>query len=117
MMAATALILIALAGGWIVFSAVSDPYRTVARLDVHAYLENANGLRGNTYKIRGTIDTQLAWNDGGQRLYAVTVDSELLPVLVPPDFRNVNVQKGQEFSFRVEVREGGILEARDLTKA
>ncbi len=111
------LLLVALAGGWVLFSAVSDPYRTVARLDVRVYLENANGLRGNIYKIRGTIDTQLAWSPGGQRLYAVAVDSELLPVLVPIEFRNLNIQKGQDFYFRVEVRDGGTLEARELTKA
>ncbi|HPA18517.1 MAG TPA: hypothetical protein PLU30_12275, partial [Verrucomicrobiae bacterium] len=45
----------AIAGGRYLFGYFGDPYRTLQPLDMKAYLENANSLRGNVYKTRGTI--------------------------------------------------------------
>ena len=112
---------VALAGGYFLISRVNNPYRTMQPLDVPAYLESANSLRGNTYKMTGTIWNSLAWSPVLGRLFSVEVPSasggvEVLPVLIPADLNRVNIQKGQRFQFKVEVNENGLLLARDLNK-
>lgn len=111
----------AIGGGYFLKQRVADPYRTVAGFDVAAYLENANSLRGNTYKLTGTIVNSLAWSPGSGRLFSVEVakssaSPDLVPVLVPVQFNKVNIQKGQRFLFKVEVDEKGILKVQELRK-
>ena len=72
----------------------SDPFRTVAELDVPAYLDNANSLRGNVYKSDGEVSNSLAWSPTSGRLIAVDVGEETIPVLVTADFNAMNIQKG-----------------------
>lgn len=108
----------AMAGGWALYKNVSDPYRTLTALDVPAYLENANSLRGNVYKLNGMVDTELAWAPLAGRLYSVEVDgrSDILPIMIPASFNSVNIQKGQRYFFKLEVGEKGILLVRDIRK-
>lgn len=115
---AVALILGAFIGSRLFVSATSDPYRTVQTLDVKAYLENANSLRGNVYKIEGEVANALAWSPATGRLIAVGVNSgaDVLPVLVTTDFNQINIQKGQRFIFLLEVDDKGILRTKNLSK-
>src|SRR5437773_156718 len=101
----------AMAGGWALYKSVSDPYRTLMPLDVSVYLENANSLRGNVYKLNATVDAQLAWAPQQGRLYSVDVDgrNDILPVMIPASFNSMNIQKGQRYFFKIEVGEKGIL--------
>jgi hypothetical protein len=112
------LVLAAMAGGWGLYKNVSDPYRTLTPLDVSAYLDNANSLRGNVYKLNATIDTQLAWAPLEGRLYSVEVNgrSDVLAVLIPATFNSMNIQKGQRYFFKIEVGDKGILRVRDIRK-
>ncbi len=107
-------------GGYFLYARANDPYRTLAPLDVPVYLENSNSLKGNTYKIEGTILNSLAWSAEAGRLFSVEVqsgsDAAPLPVLIPVQFNHVNIQKGQRFFFKIEVDEKGILKVRDLRK-
>ena len=116
-----ALILLAgaLSGGAYLWMNLSDPYRTLTPIDVATYLDNANSLRGNTYKLTGTIDSQLAWSPTQGRLFSVLADggqNDVLPLLIPPEFDNINIQKDQRFSFKIEVGDKGILKASDMRK-
>lgn len=107
-------------GGSMLYTRVSDPYRTIAPLDVSAYLANSNSLRGNVYKIEGVIADQLAWSPSAGRLISVemgTGNDQILPVIVPSEFNHLNIQKGQKFLLRIEVGEKGILRAQDIQKA
>ena len=109
----------ALGGGAYLWSTLSDPYRTLTPIDVSTYLDNANSLRGNVYKLTGTIDSQLAWSPTQGRLFSVVADgskTDVLPLLIPPELNKVNIQKDQRFSFKIEVGDKGILRASDLRK-
>jgi hypothetical protein len=108
----------AMAGGWALYKSVSDPYRTLMPLDVSVYLENANSLRGNVYKLNATVDAQLAWAPQQGRLYSVDVDgrNDILPVMIPASFNSMNIQKGQRYFFKIEVGEKGILRVQDIRK-
>jgi len=116
---AIALIAVAFIGSQLFLSATSEPYRATAELDAKAYLENANSLRGNVYKIQGEIVNALAWSPSAGRLFAISVDkgNDILPVLVTPKFNDLNIQKGQRFFFMLEVDEKGILRTKNLTKS
>ncbi len=113
-----ALVVAAMAGGWALYKNVSDPYRTLTPLDVPAYLENANSLRGNVYKLNATVDTQLAWAPREGRLYSVEVNgrSDVLPVMIPASFNSMNIQKGQRYFFKLEVGDKGVLHVQDIHK-
>lgn len=112
------LVIAAIAGGYFLYNFVGDPFRALTPLDVPVYLDNSNSLRGNTYKVSGTVASKLAWSPTVGSLYSIEVEStgEMLPLLVPAEFNHVNIQKGQRFFFRVEVGEKGILRAQELKK-
>ena len=116
MLAAAALLLAALGGGYFLFGKASDPYRTKTALPVADYLENSNSLRGNVYKVDGTIAKSLEFSTANGRLFSVEVGGDLLPILVPPQFNSVNIERGQRFFFLIEVGDKGILKAQDVKK-
>lgn len=116
-LSAIAVLVGALSGGYYIYGIISDPFRTLAPLELPIYMENSNSLRGNTYKVTGTIGSKLAWSQSQGSLYSVEVGNEVVSLLLPAEFNSVNIQKGQRFIFRVEVREKGVLVALDLTKA
>jgi flagellar basal body-associated protein FliL len=112
------LVVAAMVGGWVFYKNVSDPYRTLTPLDVSAYLDSADSLRGNVYKLTGTVATQLAWAPREGRLYSVEVNdrNDILALLIPATFNSLNIQKGQHYFFKIEVGEKGILHVRALRK-
>ena len=117
----TALLLIVAAfiGSRLFVTGTSEPFRTVSFLDVRTYLENANSLRGNVYKIEGEVKNSLGWSPTQGRLIAVGVEngSKVVPVLVTTNFNHINIQKGQRFIFLLEVDNNGILRTKDMTKS
>jgi hypothetical protein len=116
---AIALVIAAFLGSRFFITSTSQPFRTATPLDVETYLENANSLRGNVYKIEGEVLNSLGWSPTKGRLIAVGVDrgSKVVPVLVTTDFSHVNIQRGQRFIFLLEVDDKGILRTKDMTKA
>ena len=106
-------------GSQLFHTTAADPNRTVAQFDVAAYLDNANSLRGNVYKVDGEVSNSLAWSPTAGRLFAVDVDQgkNTIPVLVTKDFNEINIQKGQKFIFVLEVDEKGLLRTKKITNA
>ena len=116
---AIALIVAAFLGSRFFITTSSQPFRTATPLDVATYLQNANSLRGNVYKVQGEVLNSLGWSPTKGRLIAVGVDngSQVVPVLVTTDFSHVNIQRGQRFIFLLEVDDKGILRTKDMTKS
>lgn len=105
--------------GHVMFGQAKDHFRTYSSLDIASYLDNANSMRGNVYKVTGKVHNLLSWNPDVGRLISVEVDDlspQLIPVLVPFEHETINLQKGQDFSFLLRVEEQGILTAADLKK-
>lgn len=118
MLIAAVLLVAAVAGGWLLYGRVSDPYRTMTSLPVQDYLQNSNSLRGNVYKVDATVIEALRYSAKTGRLFSIEVNgSDRLPVLVPPEFNRINIERGQRFYFKVAVEEKGVLRAQDVTKA
>jgi hypothetical protein len=116
---AVVLIVAAFLGSRFFITTTSQPFRTATPLDVATYLENANSLRGNVYKIQGEVLNSLGWSPTQGRLIAVGVDNgrQVVPVLVTTDFSHINIQRGQRFIFLLEVDDKGILRTKDMTKS
>ena len=97
--------------------------RTVEELSPNLYYENANSLRGNTYKIDATIDSSLGNSPSKGRLFSVVIKNSdlnraaaVLPVLVPTVLSNLTIQKGQHYLMKVKVIENGILQVEEAQK-
>lgn len=122
LVAAAVLVLAFIALGSLLYGRASDPYRTLKQLPVADYMENANSLRGNVYKLDGTVARSLDWSATAGRLFSVDVSGtsapgEVVPLLVPAEFNNWNIERGQRFLFKIEVGDKGILRVQDLRKA
>ncbi len=108
-------------GGFFIFRKNNEPFRTIQSIDISVYLENANSLRGNSYKVEAVIQNSLAWAPSKGRLFSVEVETstgkEMIPLLIPVELNNVNVQKGQKFFFKIEVVQEGLLLVKEMTKA
>lgn len=105
------------AGFHLLSSKDDNSARTTPPLDVDSYLSSANSLRGNIYKLEGTVSESLAWSPDSGRLIAVEADEKIIPVLVTPEFQSLNIQKEQKLVFILEVDEKGILRTRKVTKS
>ena len=107
--------------GFVLESQGGDPFRTVAELNLQDYLSDARSLRGNSYKVKGMIYQSLGYSRNKGRLVSVEVgsgaDSNMIPILIPPDLSYLNLQKGQRYVFRLEVGDSGILLAKDMKKS
>jgi hypothetical protein len=116
---AVVLIVAAFLGSRFFITTTSQPFRTATPLDVETYLENANSLRGNVYRMQGEVLNSLGWSPTKGRLIAVGVDNgkQVVPVLVTTNFSHINIQRGQKFIFLLEVDDKGILRTKDMTKA
>jgi hypothetical protein len=113
---AAVLVLGAIGGGFLIHSR-SDPFRTVTVLPVKDYLENSSSLRGNVYKLSATVAKTIEVSRGAGRLFAVESGGDMLAVLVPPEFNQINIERGQNFVFKLEVAEKGILRVQQVRKS
>lgn len=116
-------VLVAVTAGVVVLLMVfigegTEPHRTTDTLDGRLYLENSNSLRGNVYRMNAEVVNSLAMSRTRGRMFSVlSGDERLMAVIVPPEFNNVNIQRGQNFILLVEVDEQGLLRVKDLTKS
>jgi hypothetical protein len=102
----------------LVLNRQAEPFRTTDTLAVSSYLENANSLRGNVYRLDGEILNSLAMSPASGRLISVQPEeNSVLPLVIPPQFNHINIQRGQRFVFMVEVDERGLLQVKDMTKS
>lgn len=113
---AALVVVAAIAGGWALKGTVADPFRTLAPFPTADYLQNSNSLRGNVYKVDAVVSEQLHYSKSA-RLISVEVNGEPLSIIIPPELRDMNVQKGQRLLFKVEVGDKGVLKALDIKKA
>jgi hypothetical protein len=103
--------------GYVMLGKGGDAMAGLVALDVQEYLEGASALSGNTYKLEGTVDGRLDAGRSRQRLFSVQVGEVMsfVPVLVPAE-REINIQRGQRYVFKVRVQENGLLEVQELRK-
>lgn len=97
--------------------------RTTEELNPTLYYDNANSLRGNTYKMDVEIDSSLGNSPSKGRIFSVVLKKDaksgapvVLPILVPVELGNLTIQKGQHYLMRVKVIENGLLKVEEARK-
>ena len=94
--------------GVIVFMAGGDNKKesSITSLPIDDYMARASQLRGNTYSMDGKVEERFPRTDG--ELISVIVKTGpgqqvRLPVIVPTKAKSVNIEREQEYTFRVKV--------------
>ena len=107
-----AAVVVAIVAGQSLFKKKKPGFGDVSPLNVEEFLENGNSLRGNEYSLEGKIDEKLRWTTHRGQVVSLRVTApggdELIPVEIPPNFNNLNVEREQRYAMRVKVRQGGI---------
>jgi hypothetical protein len=116
LIAAAAVLAVAVAAVLVLKDSVNDPFRALPVFPVKDYMENSNSLRGNVYRVDCVVGDQLVYAQGS-RLFSVEVNGEPVSLLIPAELREMNIQKGQRFLFKVEVGNKGVLKALEARKA
>ena len=87
-------------------------------LNVEAFLQNGNSLRGNNYTVEGLVDEKLRWNSENGRVVSLMVKSATgdipIPVMVPQNLKQINIERNQRYSFKVTFEKGGVPIATDI---
>ena len=103
------------------FTRPDQSFRTEKDLSVATYLESANSIRGNTYRIDGHVSELLSWSEQQGRIIAFKLSEagkdEFVPVYFPTDFAEINFQKGQRYEIKVVVVDAGYLKAIEIRKS
>jgi hypothetical protein len=105
-----------LGAGYALFGSARDPFRTSSPFPVKEYLENANSIKGNTYRLEATVDKTLEVAPATGRLFSVETGGDMLPILVPASLNGTNIERGQKLHLRVRVNERGLLVADEIRK-
>ncbi len=117
-----AVVVAAVAGG-IAFtlSRSGDSMRAVSELNITDYVQKGDSMGGTEWRITGTVESKLRWTPDRGQLLSVFVEQgnikESLPVLVPPEFNDVNINVGDRLTLVVQVADEQVLEARDLKRS
>ena len=112
---AAVVVVAVVAGLWAMKGRWADPFSNLESFPVADFLQNANSLHLNEYKLEGVVGEQLHYSKSA-RLFSVEVNGEPVSIIIPAELRDVNVQKGQRLLFRVKVGEKGVLKALELKK-
>lgn len=105
-------VVVAVFTGKLLLSKKSASFSDINPLLVQDLLDNGNSLRNNEYLIEGKIDERFFRTSNSASVVSVRVKSnsgeELIPVKIPSDFNNVNIEREQRYAFKVRFEQGGI---------
>ncbi|MAS95331.1 MAG: hypothetical protein CMO55_19195 [Verrucomicrobiales bacterium] len=87
-------------------------------LSLSTYRDNGNSLRGNVYRVEGRVEETLRWTSESGRLISFEATDSMVtmpvPVLVPDEFRSINIERGAEMAMIVRVDRDGTLVAEAI---
>ena len=106
------IVLVAVAGKMLI-GRKSSGFENVRPLDVEAFEQNANSMRGNEYSVKGTVDEKLKWTPDRGQVISLKVDTNgsekaFIGIEIPPQFNHLNIERDQRYAFKVRIRKGGI---------
>lgn len=112
-----AAIIVVLGGGFFFLNrkpaGFSDP-----PLPVEAFLNNANSLRGNVYSLEGRVNS-IRPRDNGKFVHVRVEDRGIdkhIFVIIPNTLNAVNIEREQNYAFKVEIEKGGIPMVSELAR-
>jgi hypothetical protein len=114
-----AFVILAISGAWFL-GGFGDPFRGIEKINAESYIESAKSFQGGVFQFQGEIDSELSYESGRGRLFAVRVSTSngpvFLPVLIPEMLGRISPQKGQNYRLKVVGQERGVLVAQKMEK-
>jgi len=107
-------------GGKFLMSKKTESFGDVNALAVQDLLDNGNSLRNNEYLIEGKIDERFFRDGNASSVVSVRVKAdsgeEVVPVMIPEKFNNLNIEREQRYAFKVRFEQGGIPVATAISR-
>ena len=92
--------------------------QSASEFQVGDYSQNGLSMAGNRYHVTGIVEERLKWTPDRGRLISLDVEdasgSSPVPVLVPDEFSQVNIDRGAQMGFTIRVDRGGMLVAEAI---
>ena len=107
----------ALVIGKFVLDKRSQHFTGLSELSVRDMKDGATTLSGNEYRLTGKITQKEKWTPDQGQLINVTVDQGEkgnIPVFVPAGVDTINLEKGQSYTFKVEINRAGLPVALEI---
>ncbi len=99
-------------GGKVLLTKKSESFSDAFPLDVKAFLEDGNAFRGDEFFIEGKIDEKLRWTPSDGQVVSIRVKTpggeEIIPIQIPDKFSKLNIDREQSYSFKIDIKNGGI---------
>ena len=99
----------------------SQHFAGLSELTVSDMQDGATTLSGNEYRLTGKITQKEKWTPDQGQLINVSVDQGEkgqdkgnIPVFVPAGVDKINLEKGQSYTFKVEINRAGLPVALDI---
>ena len=92
--------------------------RSVNKFNVNDYIKEGSTLLGTEAIVTGTVNEKLRWTTNRGEVISLRVEeiNQLIPILIPPSFRDLNISIGDRFTFRIEVGNSEILTAKEIIR-
>ena len=92
--------------------------RSVNQFNVADYIKEGSTLLGNEGIVTGTINEKLRWTAQRGEVVSLRVENinQLIPVLIPPSFKYINIAIGDRFTFKIEVGVAEVLTAKEIIR-
>jgi hypothetical protein len=119
--AATAGVFLLLASlSYFLFVRSGDTFQRLEKLDVVTYANSAKAFQGGVYLVEGTMDEVLLAQTGRGKLVSLAISSPLgvilIPILIPENIAEFNLEKGQMLKIKVIGVGKGLLKAEKIEK-
>ena len=92
--------------------------RSVNKFNVNDYIKEGSTLLGTEGILTGTVNEKLRWTTNRGEVISLRVEeiNQLIPILIPPSFRDLNISIGDRFTFRIEVGNSEVLTAKEIIR-
>ena len=117
---AAVVVLIVIVAGRLLLKGESETSISGSEMDIDVAVESANSLRGNEYVVEGKLDDRLRWDRDAGQVISLKVDGEkdskFIAIEIPPELTSINLEREQNYSIKVRIREGGIAVAEEIAR-
>ena len=105
-------------GGYLLYSHLNDPLRTLEVFPVTKYLEGYKSLQGSRFKGELTVENDLGFKERAGRLMTFSTKESTHPmvVMIPSTLAGTYFVKGQHYLTELEVKDGGLIYANSCRK-
>lgn len=113
-------LIVVIFGGKFMMSNKTETFSDVNPLTLQDLLDNGNSLRNNEYLIKGKIDERFFRDGNTSSVVSVRMKSEagdeVVPVVIPEKFNNLNIEREQRYALKVRFEQGGVPVATAISR-